>query len=66
MMSDTQPLVSSGPKAACAGLYLSHSLVEMAGIQRCSELQEINLLILTADTKIFDAEAEILSYSLDP
>lgn len=59
MMSDTHP-------AACTGLYFSHSLAEMGGVWRCSELQEINLLILTIYTKIFKAEAGILSYSLDP
>lgn len=64
-MSDTHPLVSSGP-AACTGLYFSHSLVGVAGVWRCSELWEINLLILAIDTKIFKAEAGILSYSLGP
>lgn len=63
MMSDTHPLLSSDP-AACTSLYFSHSLGEMRGAWRCSELQEI--LILTIDTKIFKAEAGILSYSLDP
>lgn len=58
-------LVSSGP-TACTGLYFSYSLVEMAGIWRCSELWEINLLILTIDNQNFEAEAGILSYSRDP
>lgn len=54
-----------GPTAD-ADLYELYSLVEMAGICRCSGLWEINLLILTAETKIFEAEARILNYDLDP
>lgn len=54
-----------GPTAD-ADLYFSYSLVEMAGFSRCSGLWEINFLILTVEGKIFEAEARILNYDLDP
>lgn len=54
-----------GPTAD-ADLYFSYSLVEMVRICSCSGLWGINLLILTAETKIFEAEDGILKYDLDP
>lgn len=42
--------------------FTSHSLVEGAGNCRCSGLWDINLLILTAKSKICEAETCIFSY----
>lgn len=54
-----------GPTAD-ADVYFSYSLVEMARICSSSGLWEINLLILTAEATISEAEARILNYDLDP
>lgn len=64
-MPPTPLPVSMGPTAD-ADLYFSYSLVEMAGFSRCSGLWEMNFLILTVEGKIFEAEARILNYDLDP
>jgi len=49
-----------------AYLQFSYSCAEMARICMCSGLWEINLLTLTVEAQIFEAEARILNCDLDP